>query len=202
MFIGYGCVCVLFWFCLLEPKQNSNYSVFIFFLFVLHIVCKNQKLYFSESLRWLVSFAPSCFILVPFFLDGLAAEAAAASTTTTQNNVYFNTAFNRNPLFEILAGLVVFLILLHFRTEFVFIVADWREVFCLVHRIEPKRQGFTLPLAKISLSFCSAECQLPLVVFEFEPVSPFAMSLVYYDFFPFVWLWVSFVLVRLCFVDK
>lgn len=172
----------------------------LFGVFPLHIVCKNQKLYFSESFRSVESFDPSCFFLVPFFLDG----TAATMTTMTQNNGFSNTAFDELPFlfFDFCWPRGGFDFALLSDRICIYIVADRREVLCLVHKIEPKRQGFTLPLGRISLSFFSAECQLPLVVFEFEPVSPFDVASILRFFPPFVWLWVSFVLVRLCFVGK
>lgn len=181
---------------------NQNKTAIIRFFFLLHIVCKNQKLYFSESFRSVESFDPSCFFLASFFLDRTAAVTTTTTTTKTmtQNNGFSNTAFDELPVFSslIFAGLVVILILLYFRTEFVFIVADRREVLCLVHRIEPKRQGFTLPLGRISLSFFSRMSTSPRCFWIWTGF-PLLMSPVYYEFFPFVWLWVSFVLVRLCF---
>lgn len=87
------CLCVALVLLVVEPKQNSNDSAF----FVLHIVCKNQKLYFSESFRWVESFNPSCLFPVSYFLDGTAA-AAATTTTMTQNNGIPNTAFDELPL--------------------------------------------------------------------------------------------------------
>lgn len=128
------------------------------------VVCKNQKLYFSESFRSMGSFDPSCFFLMSFFLDGTS--AAATTTTMTQNNTATPTQLSTSFRFFsslTFAGLVVVLIFLCFRTEFVFTVCrDWREVLCLVYiKIEPKRQGFTLPLGRISLSCFQPNVNFP-----------------------------------------
>lgn len=134
------CLCVVLVLLYGTKTKQQLFGVF------LHIVCKNQKLYFSGSFRSVESFDPSCFFLASSFPDGTA--AVTTKTMTQNNNGFSNTAFDELPVLSslIFAGLVVILVLLYFRTEFVFIVADRREVLCLVHRIEPKRQGFTLPL--------------------------------------------------------
>lgn len=157
------CLCVVL-VLLVGTKTKQQ----LFGIFLLHIVCKNQKLYFSESFRSVESFNPSCF-----FLDGTAATTTTTKTMT-QNNGFSNTAFDELPVFSslIFAGLVVILILLYFRTEFVFIVADRREVLCLVHRIEPKRQGFTLPLGRISLSFFQPNVNFPSLFLNLNRFSP------------------------------
>lgn len=97
-------------------------------------------------------------------------------TASTQLSTRF-----RFSLFSIFAGLVVFMILIHFRTEFVFIVADRREVLCLVHRIEPNQQGFTFPLWQNFALFFQPNVNFPslfLILNRF----PLAVSLVYYDY--------------------
>lgn len=157
-FIGYGCVCVccsgfVGW----NQNKTANYSAFFCI-----VVCKNQKLYFSESFRSMESFDPSCFFLVSFFLDG----TSVTTTTMTQNNTASPTQLSTSFRFFsslTFAGLVVVSILLCFRTEFVFTVCrDWREVLCLVYiKIEPKRQGFTLPLGRISLSCFQPNVNFP-----------------------------------------
>lgn len=143
-----------------NQNKTANYSAF-FCIFV----CKNQKLYFSESFRSMESFDPSCFFLVSFFLDGTSATTTT-TTTMTQNNTASPTQLSTSFRFFsslTFAGLVVVLILLCFRTEFVFTVCrDWREVLCLVYiEIEPKRQGFTLPLGRISLSCFQPNVNFP-----------------------------------------
>lgn len=169
------------------------------------ILCARIRNYTSlkASARWkaLILLASSRCLSFP---DEMAAAATMTTTTktTTQNNVHFNTAFNKIPVLRFLLASWYFWFCFSFGQNFIYIVADRREVSCLVHRIEPKRQGITLPLGRISLSFFSAECQLPLVVLEFEPVSPCDVACILWFFLPFVWLWVSFVLVRLCFVGK
>lgn len=132
-------------------------------------MCKNQKLYFSESFRSVESFDPSC-LLPGVVLPGrnCAADDDDDDDDDSKQRL-LQHSFRRASSALIFAGLVVVLILALLSDRIcIFTAADRR-----VHRIEPKRQGFTLPLLVEfrSLVF-SRMSQLPLVVFEFEPVSP------------------------------
>lgn len=118
------------------------------------ILCARIRNYTSlkASARWkaLILLASSRCLSFP---DEMAAAATMTTTTTTQNNVHFNTAFNKIPVLRFLLASWYFWFCFSFGQNFIYIVADRREVSCLVHRIEPKRQGITLPLGRISLSF-------------------------------------------------
>lgn len=189
------CLCVALVLLVVEPKQNSNDSAFFCFAYCVQEseIILLWKLPLGGKLQ---SFLPLLGVVLPGRNCGGGGDYDDDSKQRHPQH-----SFRRASSCLIFAGLVVVLILLCFQTEFVFIAADRREVSRLVHRIEPKRQGFTLPLGRISLSCFQPNANFPSLFLNLNrfPLFFFDVARILRLFIPFVWLWVSFALVRLCF---
>lgn len=178
-------VCLfVFWLCWLEPKQSSNYSAFSVGCLQESEIILLWKLSLDGKLRY------PCFFLVSLCSWTGLRRRRWFKTTASPTQLSMNFCFS----FTTFAGLVLVLILLCFLGRIC--IYRWRQkgsFMLLVHRIQPKRQGFTLPLGRISLSFFSRMITSPRCFWTLTGF-PFWCRLYITIFCWFVWLWVCLII--------